>query len=191
VHTYQSKSVILHYYFAKFQFNSLTLRATGSDTSLALSTARKESANLAISSTMSTLAFALDEPDGRNNIIGVPLFSHTMLAFSAVFLLKVTLKWNPANKIRNPTSPFEISATSAGLHINSNVAEDLVKRVVLFLHDTVANEKLLTRHIARGLSKMLVSFKTSMHGPGLIVIPATQIYIRSTLQRRKILNMRA
>jgi hypothetical protein len=39
---------------------------------------------------MSTLAFVLDEPGVRNNILHVPLFSHTVLAFSAVFLLKVT-----------------------------------------------------------------------------------------------------
>ena len=37
-------------------------------------------------------------------------------------------------------------------------------RVILLLHNAVASEKHLTRHIARGLSKMLASFKISMQG---------------------------
>ena len=174
VHTYPSKGVILHYYFAKFQLNSLALRAISPETSSPLSTARKESANIAISSAMSTLAFILDEADVRNNIIGIPLFTHTMLAFSAVFLLKVTLKWsaggggtsNPLVRAASKTSSSSSSAAArtTGIYINVDAVEDLVERVISLLHDAVANEKHLTRHIARGLSKLLASFRTAMRG---------------------------
>jgi hypothetical protein len=61
------------------------------------------------------------------------------------------------------------------------VVEDLVERVISLLHDTVASEKQLTRHIARALSKMLASFQTSINGTSLIAIPATQIH-SSTIQ---------
>ncbi|KAH7377596.1 hypothetical protein BKA64DRAFT_255509 [Cadophora sp. MPI-SDFR-AT-0126] len=158
VHAYPSKGVALHYYFAKFQFNSLALRAISPENAASLSTSRKESANLAISSAMSTLAFILDEPDIRNNIIGVPLFAHTMLAFSAVFLLKVTLKWKAS-----PNHGFSASAT-ASLYINSEAVEDLVGRVITLLQNAVSSEKHLTKHIAGGLSKMLASFRLSLRG---------------------------
>ena len=158
VHAYPSKGVTLHYYFAKFQFNSLALRAMNPGNAAYLSTARKESANLAISSAMSTLAFILDEPDIRNNIIGVPLFAHTMLAFSAVFLLKVTLKWRSS-----PGSSFSPSPTP-GLYINSDAVEDLVRRVITLLQNAVSSENHLTKHIAGGLSKMLTSFRLSLRG---------------------------
>ncbi|KAH6723794.1 hypothetical protein BKA61DRAFT_16054 [Leptodontidium sp. MPI-SDFR-AT-0119] len=161
VHAYPSKGVTLHYYFAKFQFNSLALRAINPDDAASLSTSRKESANLAISSAMSTLAFILDEPDIRNNIIGVPLFAHTMLAFSAVFLLKVTLKWN-LNMTNQSFSASPSAARTAGLYINSAAVEDLVDRVIKLLQNAVSSEKHLTKHIAGGLSKMLASFRISV-----------------------------
>ncbi|KAH7305675.1 fungal-specific transcription factor [Rhexocercosporidium sp. MPI-PUGE-AT-0058] len=163
VHAYPSKGVALHYYFAKFQFNSLALRTISPVDAVSLSTSRKESANLAISSAMSTLAFILDEPDVRNNIIGVPLFAHTMLAFSAVFLLKVTLKWNSNNSTNQNFSTSPSAASTAGLHINAAAVEDLVDRVIMLLRNAVSSEKHLTKHIAGGLSKMLASFRISVH----------------------------
>ncbi|KAK0123655.1 hypothetical protein ONS95_008667 [Cadophora gregata] len=159
VHSYPSKGVTLHYYFAKFQFNSLALRAMCPESVAALSTSRKESANLAISSAISTLSFVLDEPDIRNNIIGVPLFAHTMLTFSAVFLLKVTLKWRASPTQSVSDSPL------AGLCINPDAVEDLVGRVISLFQHAVSSEKHLTKHIAGGLSKMLTSFKLSLQDP--------------------------
>ena len=92
--TYPSKGVVLHYYFAKFHLNSLSLRAISSDANLSID--RCEAANTAISSAMATLNMVLHEPDIRKALVGVPLFTHTMVAFSAVFLLKVAWKWGSA-----------------------------------------------------------------------------------------------
>lgn len=124
---------------------------------------------------MSTLAFILDEPDVRNNIIGVPLFAHTMLAFSAVFLLKMTLKWNLG---MNSNHNFSLAgspsaARTAGLYINSDAVQDLVDRVIILLKNAVASEKHLTKHIAAGLSKMLASFILSFRGPARRNFPET------------------
>lgn len=102
---------------------------------------RKESANIAISSAMACLNMVLEEPDIRDAIVGVPIFTHTMVTFSAVFLLKVAVNWN-----------------SAYLSIDGRQVRRLVERVIDLMTCVSAGEKHLTRHIARGLSKMLERF---------------------------------
>lgn len=99
---------------------------------------RKEAANIAISSAISTLNMLLYESDIRDGIVGAPLFTHTMVAFSAVFLLKVSWLWD-----------------SVFLSINKRQVEELVQSVVDVLSNVSAGEKHLTYHIASGLAKML------------------------------------
>lgn len=102
---------------------------------------RKESANIAISSAMACLNMVLEEPDVRDAIVGVPIFTHTMVTFSAVFLLKVAVNWN-----------------SAYLSIDGRQVRRLVERVIELMTCVSAGDKHLTRHIARGLTKMLERF---------------------------------
>ncbi|KAJ5235063.1 uncharacterized protein N7469_004231 [Penicillium citrinum] len=141
VRTYPSKGVVLHYHFAKFQLNSLSLRALSPTNTPVFSMDRKESANIAISSAMACLNMVLEEPDIRDAIVGVPIFTHTMVTFSAVFLLKVAINWN-----------------SAYLSINARQVRRLVERVIELMNCVSAGERHLTRHIARGLGKMLERF---------------------------------
>ncbi|KAJ5155870.1 hypothetical protein N7492_008673 [Penicillium capsulatum] len=141
VRTYPSKGVVLHYHFAKFQLNSLSLRAISPANPPVFSMDRKESANIAISSAMACLNMVLEEPDIRDAIVGVPIFTHTMVTFSAVFLLKVAINWN-----------------SAYLSINARQVRGLVERVIELMNCVSAGERHLTRHIARGLGKMLERF---------------------------------
>ncbi|KAL4921917.1 hypothetical protein BDW62DRAFT_173649 [Aspergillus aurantiobrunneus] len=141
VRTYPSKGVVLHYHFAKFQLNSLSLRALSPTNTPVFSMDRKESANIAISSAMACLNMVLEEQDIRDAIVGVPIFTHTMVTFSAVFLLKVAVNWN-----------------SAYLSLDSGQVRSLVERVINLLNCVSAGERHLTRHIARGLSKMLERF---------------------------------
>ncbi|KAL5000274.1 transcriptional activator of proteases prtT [Aspergillus recurvatus] len=141
VRTYPSKGVVLHYHFAKFQLNSLSLRALSPTNTPVFSMDRKESANIAISSAMACLNMVLEEQDIRDAIVGVPIFTHTMVTFSALFLLKVAVNWN-----------------SAYLSLDSGLVRSLVERVIELLNCVSAGERHLTRHIARGLSKMLERF---------------------------------
>ncbi|KAJ5888156.1 hypothetical protein N7495_008197 [Penicillium taxi] len=141
VRTYPSKGVVLHYHFAKFQLNSLALRAISPSNTPSFSMDRKEAANIAISSAMACLNMVLEEPDIRDAIVGVPIFTHTMVTFSAVFLLKVAINWN-----------------SAYLIINARQVRRLVERVIDLMNCVSAGERHLTRHIARGLGKMLERF---------------------------------
>lgn len=132
---------MLHYHFAKFQLNSLSLRALSPSNTPVFSMDRKESANIAISSAMACLNMVLEEPDIRDAIVGVPIFTHTMVTFSAVFLLKVAVNWN-----------------SAYLSIDGRQVRRLVERVIELMNCVCAGDKHLTRHIARGLGKMLERF---------------------------------
>ncbi|PYH45556.1 putative C6 transcription factor [Aspergillus saccharolyticus JOP 1030-1] len=143
VRTYPSKGVVLHYHFAKFQLNSLSLRALSPINTPVFSMDRKESANTAIASAMACLNMVLEEPDIRDAIVGVPIFTHTMVTFSAVFLLKVAINWN-----------------SAYLSLDGRQVRRLVERVIELLNCVSAGERHLTRHIARGLGKMLERFDT-------------------------------
>ncbi|KUL90735.1 hypothetical protein ZTR_00065 [Talaromyces verruculosus] len=141
VRTYPSKGVVLHYHFAKFQLNSLALRALSPTNTPVFSMDRKECANAAISAAMSCLNMVLEEQDVRDAIVGVPIFTHTMVTFSAVFLLKVAVNWN-----------------SAYLNIDGRQVRHTVERVIELMNCVSAGDRHLTRHIARGLSKMLERF---------------------------------
>jgi hypothetical protein len=140
VASYPSKGVVLHYHFAKLQLNSLSLRAVSPSASL--STDRKEFANIAVCSAVSILTTVLDEPDIRDSLFGVPLFTHTIIAFSAVFLLKVALKWKPAF-----------------LNVDLQQVQGLVEQVVRVLTKVRISEKHLAHHISNGLTKMLETLK--------------------------------
>ncbi|OKL60343.1 Transcriptional activator of proteases prtT [Talaromyces atroroseus] len=141
VRTYPSKGVVLHYHFAKFQLNSLALRALSPTNTPVFSMDRKECANAAISAAMACLTMVLEEQDVRDAIVGVPIFTHTMVTFSAVFLLKVAVNWN-----------------SAYLNIDGRQVRHTVERVIELMNCVSAGERHLTRHIARGLGKMLDRF---------------------------------
>ncbi|KIW82266.1 hypothetical protein Z517_05293 [Fonsecaea pedrosoi CBS 271.37] len=140
VGTYPSKGVVLHYHFAKLQLNSLALRAISPNHQFSLD--RREAANSAIASAMSTMNLVLHEPDIRNAVARVTLFKHTMIAFAAVFLLKVVWSWN-----------------SAALNIERRQVLDLVQAVVDLMSNAQASRRHLCRHIATGLSKMISRLK--------------------------------
>lgn len=147
VRTYPSKGVVLHYHFAKFQLNSLALRALSPTNTPVFSMDRKECANTAIQAAMACLNMVLEETDIRDVIVGVPIFTHTMVTFSAVFLLKVAVNWN-----------------SAYLNIDGRQVRRTVERVIELLNCVSAGERHLTRHIARGLGKMLERFNAWEEG---------------------------
>ncbi|KAK9364890.1 hypothetical protein V1509DRAFT_634913 [Lipomyces kononenkoae] len=136
VGTYPSKGVVLHYHFAKFQVNSLALRSTTPNAKL--STDRKEAADMAISSAIATLNMVLEEPDIRNSIVGVNLYTHAMVAFSAVFLLKIAWNWR-----------------TTSLNVDSSQIYDLLDKIVVLMSGSLASDKHMTFHIAKGLRRML------------------------------------
>jgi hypothetical protein len=139
--TYPAKGVGLHFNFAKLQVSSLALRGLQPFSGNDMSVNRRELANMAISCAISTLQTVLDEPDVRNSVVGVPIYLHTMITYSAVFLLKVQQKWKA---FRLGTDPVLI--------------RDLVTRIVTMLNEARAGERHLSHHIATGMGRMLDRF---------------------------------
>ncbi|KAF1841671.1 fungal-specific transcription factor-like protein [Cucurbitaria berberidis CBS 394.84] len=156
--SYPSKGVVLYYHFARFQLNSLALRALpapSAATSESLSYDRREAANIAISAATSTLTLIFEEPDLRKAMTAVPIFTHTMVAFSATFLLKMAKTWGGMAQVQSP----ELATEPVGLGLNFNINQvlSLSRRSASFLEKVAENlnEKHLIRHIVHGINDLL------------------------------------
>jgi hypothetical protein len=177
---YPSKGVVLYYHFARFQLNSLALRGVPSPASALPTTedvvpffspARRAAANTAISAATSTLTLLFDEPSLRLAMPAVPIFTHTMLAFAATFLLKMARTWGEASTSSTSTSTTAAEAAALttqnpALVFNTPLIVDLARRAAAFLAD-VARElsaKHLTRHVVRGIEALLEQLD-SVHPP--------------------------
>ena len=156
--SYPSKGVVLYYHFARFQLNSLALRALpapSAASSESLSYDRREAANIAISAATSTLTLIFEEPDLRKALPGVPIFTHTMVAFCATFLLKMAKTWGGVVQAASP----EWSSEPVGLGLNFHIGQvlSLSRRSARLLSKVAEelNEKHLTRHIVAGIRDLL------------------------------------
>jgi hypothetical protein len=90
------------------------------------------------------LQMSLDDPDVRNSVVGVPIYLHTMIAYSSAFLLKAKQK-----------------AKIYDLDADPNLILDLVTRIIDMLLEARAGERHLSGHIATGLRKMLGRMKAT------------------------------
>lgn len=146
--SYPSKGVVMYYHFARFQLNSLALRGVRwlSDKPLCLN--RREAAVAAISAAMSTLVYILEEEDIRRAMAGVPLFTHTMIALCATFLLKIA-----GNSVREGDNLLQY----LGLGFNLSEIMSLTSQPADMLSEVAdqVSEKHLTRLIVSGIREML------------------------------------
>ncbi|OQV11026.1 Fungal specific transcription factor domain-containing protein [Cladophialophora immunda] len=161
--SYPSKGIVLYYHFARFQLNSLAFRAivklaSGSGHWNLASFNRREAANLAITAAISTLSFISEEPDLRNALAGVPVFTHTMVAFCATFLLKIALEWYNGGKPQaHSISPSWTDAIGViGISFDFGRVLSVTRRCADMLGEVSreVSEKHLARHISLGLQKM-------------------------------------
>jgi len=107
-----------------------------------MSLERREFANIAISSAISALVLILEDEPISRSVVGVPLYLLTTIAFAAIFLVKVQLRWK-----------------SARLNIDSSQVCTLLERIVDMLSNAKASERHLSYHMARGLQTILGKFK--------------------------------
>ncbi|KAK9453092.1 transcription factor C6 [Dipodascopsis uninucleata] len=140
VGSYPAKGVIWHHHFGKFQLNGLAFR--GLPPNGPVSTDRRELSNIAIASAVATLHITFEEEDLRKAISGVPIYTHAMVVFCTVFLLKVAWKWNRSS-----------------LNIDRTQVLSLVDNVVSLLSSERVNEKHIIHHSAMGLKAMLLKLK--------------------------------
>jgi hypothetical protein len=158
--SYPSKGVVLYYHFARVHLNSLALRAlppSNQGALAALSYDRREAANIAISAATSTLLLIFEEPDLRSAMPAVPVFTHTMVAFCATFLLKIVKTWGYLAS--GHQSPMMVTHDPNNLPLDLNVSQilALARRSADFLAKVAenVNEKHLTSHIVQGINDLL------------------------------------
>lgn len=141
VASYPAKGVILHQNFAKLQVSSLALRGIQAVEELTID--RRSLATTAIESAMDILRIVLEDQDVSGSVVGVPLYLHTMITYSTVFLLKVQQRWGN----------FEIGT-------DPPLIREFVTRTIGLLSKAKAGERHLTSHMALGLTEMLERYST-------------------------------
>ncbi|KAK5105286.1 hypothetical protein LTS08_001562 [Lithohypha guttulata] len=90
---YPAKGVMLHHGFSELVLNSLALRGRPLENLENLPTSLRPLASRAIDAAHFILQFTMDEPAYREALVGIPLYLHSMVAFAAVFLMKIAHKW--------------------------------------------------------------------------------------------------
>jgi hypothetical protein len=148
VGAYPSQSLILYYHFARFHLNSLAFRGLRWPSSQSLGSNRREAAMAAIQAAMNTLVHVVSEPDIRRALYGVPIFTHTMVAFCATFLLKMASMWDRGDDLISRT-------LSLGFNVREVIS--LAGRSADLLAE-VANgvsEKHVMKHIMAGIRSLL------------------------------------
>ncbi|ETN39687.1 uncharacterized protein HMPREF1541_05913 [Cyphellophora europaea CBS 101466] len=164
---YPSKGVVLYYHFALFQLNSLSLRGIstipGQNASgVNLSWDRREAANVAINSARSTLRLIVEDQDLRLALVGVPIFTHTMIAMCATFLVKLAVAFaasDPATTFKTrlviPKDLSSLGLTFATANVLSLVTD--LTRVLDEMTQQVGRMH-LANHINSGIKTLLRRF---------------------------------
>lgn len=168
--SYPTKALVLYYHFARFQLNSLALRGitppsvgvggggSGVAPSTLTSLEHREAANVAIAAATSTLTLTLEDDDLRRSFLGVPIFTYTMVAFCATFLLKMAATWGKYSSYYE--AGYNSEANLLGLIVDTRHIVMLVQRSADMLASIAKNlnERHLARHIATGMLEMLQQF---------------------------------
>jgi hypothetical protein len=165
--SYPSKALVLYYHFARFQLNSLALRginpsgvtsSSGVGSRHPLSLEHREAVNAAIAAATSTLTLVLEDDDLRRAFPGVPIFTYTMVAFCATFLLKMAATWGKSSTQFG--LEYGEDTITIGLAVNTRHIVSLVQRSADVLANVAMslNERHLAKHIATGMLEMLQQF---------------------------------
>ncbi len=103
VGNYPQKGVTLQYHFAKLYLCSHTFRGSRAGkihlSSHAVSLERETAANAAVLSATSILRAVVSDTEIQSYLDGLPIYFNVMIAFAAVFLLKVSTKFTESVEI--------------------------------------------------------------------------------------------
>ena len=177
--TYPSKSKVLYYHFARFHLNSHSLRGLSARRSSEqgmpadLSWDRREAANAAILAATSTMHLVIEEGDIHRALVGVPIFTHTMIAMCASFLIKMAVVFGTPLPNASPEDQMILvpkDLSRYGLNFYTADALKLVEDLVNVF--STAAEKVSQRHLAcrivMGLQELLQNFERNDDGYGFV-----------------------
>ena len=142
---FPAKGIILHYNLAKLHLHSHVFRGLQDNP---VPPHFHQSALLAAQAATQIFELLLNDVSLRNGLVGMPHYTHTMIAFASGFLLQLTAKYD---------STFVSQATVL----------DLIARLVEQLRSMPTGNWHLVRLLVEGLEKMLKTSQraaTSTHG---------------------------
>lgn len=181
------RATALYYHLARFQLNSVSLRgisARGSSSSqepsLDMNWDRQEASNTAITAAMSTARLIIDDTNLQKALIGLPIFTHAMIAVCASFLLKMAVVFGEPdpgssrnNGSGNTTLLLPRDLIQWGLNFHTKTALNLVQRLVQVLGQVADNAS--HRHVARqvvtGLGELLQRFGAGRDADSFVYTP--------------------
>ncbi|KIV78179.1 hypothetical protein PV11_09922 [Exophiala sideris] len=136
---YSLRGIDLHYYFSNLVLNSLVLRGRSLDSISDLPASLRPSALKAVEAAHSILQHFLTSSKYREQVVGMPLYLHSMIAFAVVFLLKMSPRWH-----------------TIGITINSQERTlPLVEDVIGLLRGCEAGANHIIYSMANGFERML------------------------------------
>ncbi|KAI5210663.1 hypothetical protein E4T39_00231 [Aureobasidium subglaciale] len=171
-----AKGTALYYHLARFQLNSLSLRGISARSSESdMSWDRKEAANNAIAAATNTLRLIIEDVELRNALIGMPIFTHAMIAVCASFLIKMAVVYGVSDTRNARKLVLPRNLTKYGLNFHTKDALCSVETLVLALKPVADNAS--QRHVARqvitGLEELLQRFARSREGDLFIYSPSS------------------
>ncbi|KAF4452036.1 c6 transcription [Fusarium albosuccineum] len=156
----------LYYNLARFQLNSVSLRGisakeTSQDTpSLDMDWDRQEASNITITAAMSVARLIADDEGLQKALIGLPIFTHAMIAVCASFLLKMAVVFGEpdAGDFRILRLPKNLA--EYGLNFHTKTALTTVERLVCVLGQVAdnASQRHTARQVVSGLGELLQQF---------------------------------
>lgn len=177
--SYPSKSKVLYYHFVRFHLNALSLRGITATKIDSMTWNRREAANAAIFAAMSTLKLVIEESDIQKALVGVPIFTHSIIAMCASFLIKVVIVFGSVSN--GARTILQNNLSNHGLSLTVDEALKTVEDLV----DTLSRvaEKVSHRHLACdvvvGLQDLLRHFER---------IDGTVLYNRQHEQPNKVIE---
>ncbi|KAG9255299.1 putative C6 transcription factor [Emericellopsis atlantica] len=165
-----SKANTLYYHLARFQLNAVSLRNISArevakdEPNLDMNLDRQEASNIAITSAMSTARLIADDEDLQRALIGLPIFTHAMVAVCANFLLKMAVVFGEADvgSIGDKGAPLYIprDLSQYGLNFHTKTALATVERLVVVLERVAdhASQRHVARQVVTGLRELLQRF---------------------------------
>lgn len=143
------RSIMLQFHFSNLVLHSLVLRGRPLDKLAELPVCLRPLALKAVDASQSILQHFLQESTYRDEIVGMPFYLHSMIAFAVVFLLKLSHRWHTIGITIDPHT----------------VSWPLVESIIRLLRSCKAGKNHMVYRMADGFERMLAQLrKTEVSG---------------------------
>jgi hypothetical protein len=161
-----AKGNALYYHLARFQLNSVALRGISArlnskdDLKAGMSWDRQEAANNATIAAMSTVRLITEDSELQDALIGLPIFTHAMIAVCASFLLKLAVVFGEPASAGEHSLSLPNDLTDYGLNFQTKIALTNVERLARVLSRVAdkASQRHVARQVVTGLEELLQRF---------------------------------